>query len=62
MRDQRADAADAWTLGPGEPTATLSGTAEAVDLVLWRRAPAQLLAAEGDLAAIERVLTAGLTP
>ena len=58
------DTGAVWTLGPGEPVATLHGAAAELMLALWgRRAyddPA--LSWEGDRAAAQRMLAGPLTP
>ena len=54
----------AWTLGPGEPVASVRGTAANLLLLLWgRRADGDpALAWSGDREAGRAVLTAALVP
>jgi uncharacterized protein (TIGR03083 family) len=46
---------------PGEPSATVTGTADDLDAWLWRRRPASALRVTGDQAAFDR-LTAAVSP
>lgn len=59
-----ADTGAAWTLGPGEPVATLSGTAAELLLTLWGRHPYDdpALTWKGDRDAGGAVLAGPLTP
>jgi uncharacterized protein (TIGR03083 family) len=40
VRFRACDAGSSWTFGPGEPVATIQGTAASLLLVLWGRLPA----------------------
>lgn len=64
LRVTATDTGTSWTYGPGEPVATLSGTAEDLLLLLWgRKAESEAaLSWSGDRAAGRRVLAGPLTP
>jgi uncharacterized protein (TIGR03083 family) len=51
-----------WTLGPGEPVATLSATAEELMLALWNRRPMPWEHLTGDTDAAHQVLRGPLVP
>ncbi len=58
------DRAGAWTIGTGQPAATLSGTSADVLLALWHRRPAEdpRLTWSGDVARGQQLLTLALAP
>jgi hypothetical protein len=58
------DTGSAWTYGPGNPVAVVSGTAENLLLTLWGRLPrtGDALTWEGDRQAGQRVLDGPLVP
>jgi uncharacterized protein (TIGR03083 family) len=60
VRFVATDLGRSWTLGPGEPVATLSGTAADLLLALWNRRPWSRLA--GDAAAARAALPGPLVP
>jgi uncharacterized protein (TIGR03083 family) len=51
-----------WVLGPGEPVATLTGSAQELMLALWNRMPLPWPSATGDLVTAREVLTGPLVP
>lgn len=52
-----------WTLGGGDgPTATVTGSVQDLDLVLWGRGDAANLSVSGDEHLVKAVLAGGLTP
>ena len=51
-----------WTLGPGEPVATLSVTAQELMLALWNRLPMPWEQLTGDEDAARAVLRGPLVP
>lgn len=64
LRVTTTDVGGSWTYGPGDPIATLSGTAERLLLTLWGRIPRDdhSLTWDGDAAAGQRLLAAPLVP
>lgn len=62
VRFETTDVAGTWVLGPGEPVATISGTAQELMLALWKRRPWPWERSSGDRAAAERALTRPLVP
>jgi uncharacterized protein (TIGR03083 family) len=51
-----------WSLGAGEPSANVSGSAADVNLLLWGRRSLDDVTVEGDRAFAAAVLASGLTP
>ncbi|MGJ6126970.1 maleylpyruvate isomerase family mycothiol-dependent enzyme [Mycolicibacterium sp. Y3] len=63
LRIVAADTADTWTLGDGEPVATLTTDAQTLYLGLWKRLDLPAVARiDGDEAAARRALGLALTP
>jgi hypothetical protein len=63
LRIVAADTADTWTLGDGEPVATLTADAQTLYLGLWKRLDLPAAARiDGDEAAARRALGLTLTP
>jgi uncharacterized protein (TIGR03083 family) len=60
VRFVATDLDSSWVLGPGEPVATLSGTAQQLMLALWNRVPWTRLA--GDYETARAVLPGPLVP
>ncbi|GLW31120.1 maleylpyruvate isomerase family mycothiol-dependent enzyme [Actinoplanes regularis] len=60
VRFTATDVGGSWTVGPGEPVATLSGSAEQILLALWNRLPWDRLA--GDHEAARAALPGPLVP
>jgi uncharacterized protein (TIGR03083 family) len=58
------DTGSSWILGPGEPVATIAGTAASVLLMLWGRLPADdpAIAWEGDRRTAQAALGGALVP
>ncbi len=51
-----------WTLGEGEPTATVTAPVADLNLLLWGRRTLAEVRIDGDAETAERLLTCGLTP
>jgi len=62
VRFAATDLAAAWVLGPGEPVATLSGTAEELLLALWNRVPMPWARLTGDERRAREALRGPLVP
>lgn len=62
VRLTATDLPGSWVLGPGEPVATLTGTAQELMLALWNRRALPWDDATGDLATARKVLTGPLVP
>lgn len=63
IRLAATDAGESWLLGPGEPIATISATAQELLLLLWKRAPADdRFSWAGDREAALEVVTSPLVP
>lgn len=62
LRLTATDTGRCWTYGPGDPVATVSGTAEQLLLALWQRLPSESAALHwtGDQDAGQRVLNSPL--
>ncbi|MGX6608606.1 maleylpyruvate isomerase family mycothiol-dependent enzyme, partial [Micromonosporaceae bacterium Da 78-11] len=60
VRFRATDLDCSWVLGPGEPVATLSGSAEQLMLALWNRVPWSEL--DGDFGTARAVLPGPLVP
>ena len=58
------DTGSTWTLGPGEPVATIRATAASLLLMLWGRLPADgpAIAWEGDRRTAQAALGGALVP
>ncbi|RZS45108.1 uncharacterized protein (TIGR03083 family) [Herbihabitans rhizosphaerae] len=62
IRLTATDTGGSWTLGPGEPVATIRGTAQDLLLTLWNRRSIAGLTVDGDEPAARRVLEGPLVP
>jgi len=62
VRLTATDLGTSWTLGPGEPVATLSSTAPELMLALWNRQPLPWAHLTGDEGAAREVLRGPLVP
>jgi uncharacterized protein (TIGR03083 family) len=62
VRFTATDFDQSWVLGPGEPVATLSGTAEELMLLLWNRLSLPSIRLTGDGDAAQVVLRGPLVP
>jgi uncharacterized protein (TIGR03083 family) len=62
VRFTATDLDASWVLGPGDPIATLSGTAEELLLALWGRLPMPWSQVTGDADAAREVLRGPLVP
>ncbi|GAA4955967.1 maleylpyruvate isomerase family mycothiol-dependent enzyme [Actinoplanes utahensis] len=62
VRFEATDTAGTWVLGPGEPVATITGTAQELMLALWGRAPWPWGRLTGDREAAEKALARPLVP
>ena len=62
VRFAATDLGTSWVLGPGEPVATLSGTAEELLLGLWNRRPLPWTGVTGDGERAREVLRGPLVP
>lgn len=64
VRLSATDSPSSWTLGPGEPVATIRGTAAGLLLMLWGRMPAhdQAITWEGDRDRAMATLSGALVP
>ncbi|GGN48919.1 uncharacterized protein (TIGR03083 family) [Actinoplanes campanulatus] len=62
VRFTATDLGGSWVLGPGEPVATLTGTAQELMLALWNRRPLPWETVTGDEAAARAALTGPLVP
>ncbi|MDI6105693.1 maleylpyruvate isomerase family mycothiol-dependent enzyme [Actinoplanes sp. NEAU-A12] len=62
VRFTATDLPGSWTLGPGDPVATLTGTAQELMLALWNRGPLPWDGATGDLTTAREALAGPLVP
>lgn len=63
LRIVAADTADIWTLGDGDPVATVTADAQTLYLGLWKRLDLPAASTiDGDVAAVHRTLGLALTP
>jgi uncharacterized protein (TIGR03083 family) len=62
VRFTATDLDTSWVLGPGDPVATLSGTAQELMLALWNRLPMPWSQLAGDHDAAREVLRGPLVP
>jgi uncharacterized protein (TIGR03083 family) len=62
VRLTATDLGASWTLGPGEPVATLTGTADELLLALWKRRPLPWTRLTGDAGLAREVLRGPLVP
>jgi uncharacterized protein (TIGR03083 family) len=62
VRFTATDLGDSWVFGPGEPVATLDGTAQELLLALWNRAPLPWDRLAGDHDAARAALRGPLVP
>jgi MDMPI-like protein len=64
IRLSTTDTHSSWILGPGDPVATIRGTAASLLLLLWRRLPAAdpAIAWDGDREKAQATLGGALVP